>query len=72
MIIFAQNQSITFEHIAAVKEMADKIKRVRELHKDDSTGNCTTCMETHWTPHKVALPMPYPCPTIQALDGEQE
>lgn len=45
------------------KELESAIERVREMHKP-STGTmrsdtyCVTCSD------------PYPCPTIEALDGE--
>lgn len=70
MIIFAENQPITFEHIDAVKEMADKVKRIRELHKPDEeySNECHHCTELLRRTGYVE----YPCPTIQALDGEQK
>ena len=75
MIIFTQNQPITFEHIDAVKELADKIKRVRELHKPielmTDYGKKQICQECY----EVAVDRNrafYPCYTIKALDGEQE
>jgi predicted aldo/keto reductase-like oxidoreductase len=42
--------------------MSKAIHRVRELHKQETeiTSFCKECSYT------------YPCPTIQALDGEQE
>jgi len=40
MIIFTQNAPITFEHIDAIKEMADTIKRVREMQQEwEANGN---------------------------------
>lgn len=45
-------------HVAA----SARIKRVRELHRDDY-GSCAECT------HEYGVP--YPCPTIRALNGEQ-
>jgi hypothetical protein len=47
-------------------QMAQAINRVRQLHKPSLSGNlCCHCenSEGAWNP--------YPCPTIQALDGTQ-
>ena len=59
MIIFTENQPITFEHIDAVKELADKIKRVREICKNPSWD---------WALGEVVEVREI----LQALDGEQE
>ena len=58
MIIFTQNAPITFDHIDAVKEMADRIKRVRELIKDESWEDSDSCKV-------VAV-----SELLEALDGE--
>ena len=76
MIIFTQNQPITFEHIDAVKELADKIKRVRALHKPVNIGSdgfpewliCEGCSHKDLDGDQLVN---YPCDTIKALDGEQ-
>lgn len=43
------------------KEMREAIQRVRKLHKP------------YWNEQEFCdwCDLPYPCPTIQALDGEQ-
>jgi len=38
-----------------------------ELHKPDSTGGCNACEQ--WT-NEGAYQLPYPCPTIQAIEKE--
>ena len=60
MIIFTENQPITFEHIDAVKELADKIKRVREL--------CANSSIWDWALGDVVEVSAI----LDALDGEQE
>ena len=49
------------EQLIEYKEMREAIARVRELHKPywNEIVFCQTC------------DYPYPCKTIQALDGEQ-
>jgi hypothetical protein len=43
------------------------IQRVRELHVPKEYENtCKTCDKTD-----MGVTVPYPCPTIKALDGEQ-
>lgn len=41
-----------------------KLAAVRELHRPDSSGGCRECTgDRQW---------PYPCPTIQALNGDPD
>lgn len=40
---------------------------VVELHKPDLTGGCNACEQ--WT-NEGAYQLPYPCPTIQAIEKE--
>jgi hypothetical protein len=40
-----------------------RIKRVRALHREDY-GSCAECT------HESGVP--YPCPTIRALDGQEQ
>ncbi|MFD5814382.1 hypothetical protein [Streptomyces sp. NPDC127038] len=40
-----------------------RIKRVRALHRDEY-GTCAECT------HESGVP--YPCPTIRALDGQEQ
>ena len=48
---------------------AAAIARVRTLHhRNEHTGNCEHCSERDYPDYGV----PYPCPTIRALDGEQQ
>ena len=42
-----------------VVSLEEAVQRVRELHAYDPDAICTSCNYLH------------PCPTIQALDGEQ-
>jgi hypothetical protein len=61
------------------KEMREAIHRVRELHKPyqlKKLGNstkviCVTCVDRLNTETNILEHIPYPCPTIKALDGEQ-
>jgi len=49
------------QYIELNKQKTEAIQRVRELHYEyPDTGDCAGCNHI------------YPCPTIQALDGEQE
>ena len=43
------------------------LRAVVELHKPDSTGGCNACEQ--WT-NEGAYQLPYPCPTIQAIEKE--
>jgi len=47
--------------------MKDALRAVVELHKPDSTGGCNACEQ--WT-NEGAYQLPYPCPTIQAIEKE--
>lgn len=55
---------------------SEAIKRVRELHQPDKDypEQCTACCVPEDTGEfgacGIAIPSPYPCATIQALDGE--
>jgi hypothetical protein len=65
---------VALKNAKTVKEQAKSIERMRELHipcSDESADlfdyrYCLGCS----TPDQET-PMPYPCPTIKALDGEQ-
>jgi len=46
---------------------AKALRAVVELHKPDSTGGCNACEQ--WT-NEGAYQLPYPCPTIQAIEKE--
>jgi hypothetical protein len=59
----------------ATRPLKWQIQRVRELHKPfdsnknpfiDNYGICCMACEVN------DMPVEYPCPTIKALDGEQE
>jgi len=55
------------------KQKTEAIQRVRELHFDNGFGNCITCYQSWENGFSVSVfPIVYPCPTIKALDGEQE
>ena len=70
MITFTQNQPITFEHLDAVKELADRIKRVREVHRPiNGPADDVTCSECAVDENNYPQ---YPCPTIRALDGGEQ
>ena len=43
------------------------LRAVVELHKPDSTRGCNACEQ--WT-NEGAYQLPYPCPTIQAIEKE--
>ena len=45
------------------------LRAVVELHKPDPTGGCNACEQ--WT-NEGAYQLPYPCPTIQAIEEELE
>jgi len=47
--------------------LGNALKAVVELHKPDSTGGCNACEQ--WT-NEGAYQLPYPCPTIQAIEKE--
>lgn len=56
------------------EELLKAIRRVRELHKPvtsifNDTEVCITC--SHICKHEMDSDVLYPCPTIEALDGEQ-
>jgi hypothetical protein len=51
---------------AIANELQEAIDRVRELHVPKEYENtCKTCDKTD-----MGVTVPYPCPTIQALDIE--
>jgi predicted aldo/keto reductase-like oxidoreductase len=54
-------QSTAMQYIELNKQKTEAIQRVRELHNQETeiTSFCKECSYT------------YPCPTIEALDGEQ-
>jgi hypothetical protein len=58
----------------ARKEGAEDLaQRVRKLHFDNGFGNCITCHISWENGFSVSVfPVEYPCPTIQALDGEKK
>ena len=47
--------------------LSNALRAVVELHKPDSTGGCNACEQ--WT-NEGAYQLPYPCPTIQAIEKE--
>lgn len=47
-----------------IQELKAAIQRVRELHKR-TYEYCANCLDPQ------GFGVPYPCPTIRALDGEQ-
>jgi len=49
------------------RAVARALRAVVELHKPDSTGGCNACEQ--WT-NEGAYQLPYPCPTIQAIEKE--
>lgn len=54
-----------------IEALANRIEAVRELHKPIDFGDgdqyCESCVEAFpWGGESI----PYPCPTIQALEGE--
>ena len=69
------------QYIELNKQKTEAIQRVRELHKVKDDGCCSHCSEdTCWGCQEWAdcrncnCPChgKYPCPTIKALDGEQD
>jgi len=76
--LWGSNPELKAEDVSCCRKLdkyEDAIKRVRELHipcSDESADlfdyqYCLGCS----TPDQET-PMPYPCPTIRTLDGEQE
>jgi hypothetical protein len=53
------------------KEMREAIARVRELHKPRSIYGWLVCQECDPQSCGCSPALDWPCPTIQALDGEQ-
>lgn len=51
-------------------KQANAVKRVRELHYEDEYGQCAVCVMLNIYEESIGNE-PYPCPTIQALNGEQ-
>lgn len=49
-------------------KMNEAINRVRELHREDSSGDCSACVVD--AQYGAKMYENYPCPTIKALDGE--
>lgn len=58
-----------------LKELIDnlqlQIARVRELHKPEPIGDWFKCVECDPESCGCSDVIKWPCPTIQALDGEQ-
>lgn len=52
-----------------IVELSKSIKRVRELHQIHYNGTACSCCEGE--NECVHCGWNYPCPTIQALDGEK-
>lgn len=71
----SKDSEVVVMPLAELRKLTEAIERVRELHKKSSYGNhCPFCTDAirdvdldHWWHGYVN----YPCPTIQALDGEQ-
>lgn len=53
------------------QEMREAIVRIRELHKPKQIGNWFKCTECDPESCGCSSIVDWPCPTIQALDGEQ-
>jgi hypothetical protein len=61
-------QAIANEFQTIANELREAIDRVRELHVPKEYENtCKTCDKTD-----MGVTVPYPCPTIQALDTKDE
>jgi hypothetical protein len=62
--------SVTNELFNQLVEIQTAVRRVRELHKQDSNGDCSVCIKG--AVNGAVYFEGYPCPTVKALDGEQE
>jgi hypothetical protein len=51
-----------------VDQLSKAVERVRELHREDSSGDCSACVID--AQYGAKMYADYPCPTIKALDGE--
>lgn len=58
--------------IAKLNELDEAIERVRELHSKDYDNTCVTCIGSYDYDEQLPIYEEYPCPTIRALNGEQE
>jgi hypothetical protein len=70
-------QATAMQYIELNKQKTETIQRVRELHKsvtesNAACGNPDCCGEYEEWEMCADCQCDYPCPTIQALDGEQE
>ena len=79
MCIMVNSCCETSDNAPCYECLEDAIKRVRELHKSEvrntSIGESTYCYSCTKTATKECSEyihlVPYPCPTIKALDGKQ-
>lgn len=59
----------------ARKPLQDAIQRIRDLHYEDTTGNCATCCTAGERYGDGYFQVSFPCDTyllcVKALDGEQ-
>lgn len=58
--------------IAKMAELEEAIERVKEMHAKDYDNSCLTCIKAYDYEEGLPIYEEYPCPTIKALDGEQE
>jgi hypothetical protein len=54
-----------------IEKYKTQVERVRELHKPEPIGDWFKCVECDPESCGCSPVIKWPCPTIQALDGEQ-
>lgn len=59
------NLELALRAVRALEEAEAAVARVRDLHRDDGTGDCTECCGIN------GMGEFWPCPTILALNGEE-
>ena len=63
------NSGVVTMPIEELRKLTQAVARVRELHKPYDAGSYgISCFECE----VGDVPVPYPCPTIEALDGDSE
>jgi hypothetical protein len=58
--------------LQSIKELQSAIDRVRNLHVADYDNACQVCIKGLDYDEYLPVYEEYPCPTIQALDGNNE
>lgn len=72
--VFEENDRRHKAVIDRVDQLLARIARARSLHQpipgENGTRWCQVCSQEEWQPHPVGWWVPFPCPTLQALEEE--